>query len=190
MISSKPKQLILIGASTGGPGFIEKIIGSLGNTIDAAIIIGVHMNKLLLDSFAKRLNRINDVAVEFVTQETQIQNGKVYLLEETSILYQKNSFIFLDEQKPLTGYYHPTIDELFLSAAQLSDIQIIAYLLTGIGADGAKGMLALKNKGYRTVAQDEKTSIVYGMPKRAFEMGATTAVMSIEEIIKDIQAEI
>jgi len=183
----KPKQLILIGASTGGPGFIEKIITSLGDSIDVAIVIAVHMNGLLLESFAKRLNRINHIAVDFVTQETKIQSGKIYLLEETSVIYEKSGAIFLKEQTPLVGYYHPTIDELFLSAAKLKDIQISAYLLTGIGADGAKGMLELKNRGFYTVAQDEKTSIVYGMPKRAFEMDALRAVMSIEKIVEDIQ---
>ena len=85
-----------------------------------------------------------------------------------------------------SGIYHPTIDELFFSAAELKKCEIHAYLLSGIGADGAKGLKALKDAGHYSVAQDEATSIVYGMPKSAKEMQATSAVLSIDEIIKDI----
>lgn len=190
MISLKPKQLILIGASTGGPGLIERIIESIDGTINGTLIIALHMQSAQLESFAKRLNRINSNTVEFVTQETQLQQGRIYLLEDTSVLYEKSGMIFLQKQKPPLGFYHPTIDELFLSAANLKDVNISAYLLTGIGADGAKGMLELKNKGFDTIAQDEQTSIVYGMPKKAFEIGAAKNVMSIEKIIDDIRTKV
>ena len=169
---------------------IEHVLTSLYDTIDAAIIIAQHMDRRFLDSFAKRLNRIYPVDVVSVSQNIEIQSGRVYVLQETSMLQWRHHTLVLEEQKPLAGYYHPTIDTLFSSAAQLNSIAITAYLLSGIGMDGAKGMLALKHAGFKTVTQDERTSIVYGMPKRAWELGASQQVLSIDEIINDINMEV
>jgi two-component system chemotaxis response regulator CheB len=191
LISLKPKKLILIGASTGGPGLIEKIISSLPTVpINAAIVIAQHMNRVHLDSFSKRLNRINPIKVTFVSEKTTLLNGQIFLLEDTTTLQFEYGNIYLEKESLQKGYYHPTIDELFCSAAKLTNIEINAYLLSGIGADGAKGLLSLKDANCRTVAQDEKTSIVYGMPKSAFELGAHQYIMSIDEIIEDIHKEL
>ncbi len=190
MIFSKLSKLILIGASTGGPGLIEKIIGSFKEVPHAALIIVQHMEAHHLVSFAKRLHRLNSsIAVTLVTQETKITDGNIYVLEDTSEFYFTHNTLFLQKNTHVKSYYHPQIDELFLSASKLHDIEIVTYLLSGIGADGAKGMLTLKEAHYKTVAQDEQTSIVYGMPKSAKEMGAALHVMSINEIIQDIQKE-
>jgi len=183
---SNPKKLILIGASTGGPGLLESIVTALPQTILTPIIIAQHMDRLSLESFAKRLHRINNIRVEFVTQKTELKNGVIYLLEDTSVMKKEYNFYFLEPCSHTTGFYHPTIDELFFSVGKLEDIEVHAYLLSGIGADGAKGLLALKEAGAKTVAQDEATSIVYGMPKSAVEIDAAYAVMSINEIKEDI----
>ncbi len=186
MNSLKPK-LLLIGASTGGPGLIEKIITSLEQKIEGSIIIAQHMDKIALSSFAKRLNRINKTT-EVVFCETScenINNNTIYLLNGTSRLEQKNGLI-LQTITDYKGIYHPNIDELFFSASKIKNYDIQAYLLSGIGSDGAKGLKALKDAGYYCVAQDEKTSIVYGMPKRAKEIGATSSILDIEKIIKEI----
>ena len=181
-----PKKLILIGASTGGPGLLESIVTSLPSKIITPIIIAQHMDSLSLESFAKRLHRINNITVEFVTQKTQLRDGAIYLLGDTSIMKKENNSYFLEPFSHATSFYHPTIDELFFSIAKLADVEVSAYLLSGIGADGAKGLLALKEAGVKTVAQDEATSIVYGMPKSAVEIDAASKVMSINEIKEDI----
>ena len=179
-------KLILIGASTGGPGLLESIVTTLPPKIVTPIIIAQHMDRLSLESFAKRLNRINNITVEFVTEKTVLCEGVIYLIGDTSVMQKESSSYFLEPCSHATGFYHPTIDELFFSVAKLPDLEIHAYLLSGIGADGAKGLLALKEAGAKTVAQDEATSIVYGMPKSAVEMGAALKVMSIDKIKEDI----
>jgi len=145
------------------------------------------MDSFLLESFARRLNRINKVTeVVFCnTSQINIETNIIYLLDDTARLEQ-TILLQLQTIRNFSGIYHPTIDELFFSASELKKYEIRAYLLSGIGIDGAKGLKALKNTGNYCVAQDEKTSIVYGMPKSAKEMGATSAILSIDEIIKDI----
>jgi len=184
--SLKPK-LILIGASTGGPGLIEKIITSFEQKFEGSIIIAQHMDKISLASFARRLNRINKTTEVIFCENSYetINSNTIYLLSDTTSLEQKTELI-LQTIPNFKGIYHPTIDELFFSATEIKNYDISAYLLSGIGADGAKGLKALKNAGCYCVAQDEKTSIVYGMPKRAKELDAASAIYSIDEIIKEI----
>ncbi len=168
---------------------IEKIMVSLDNIRNSAIVIAQHMDALSLRSFARRLHRIHPEDVMLVSERTEIQSGGIYVVRDTAVVrFEHNRFI-LELQSVQESYYHPTIDVLFDSAAALQHIEISAYLLSGIGADGAKGMLELKQSGSKTVAQDEQSSIVYGMPKRALEMGAVEQVLSIDDIIIDIQRE-
>lgn len=187
MNSSKPDKIVLIGSSTGGPGLLESILTSLKQSIDFTIVIIQHMDALSLSSFSKRLNRINPSEVIFVNKNMPIKKGKIYLLKDSSFLCQNQNGYHIELDTTKKSFYHPEVDRFFSSAAKLKGVEIITYLLSGIGADGAKGMLDLKNAGFKTVAQDEETSIVYGMPKSAYELGASTHVMSIEEIIRDIK---
>ena len=186
MNSLKPK-FALIGSSTGGPGLLEKIVTSFDTKLNGTIIIAQHMNSILLESFAKRLNRIEKMTEVVFCKAPQImiETNTIYLLNDTARLTETVS-LQLQRIENFSGIYHPTIDELFFSAAELQGYEIRAYLLSGIGADGAKGLKALKDAGHYCVAQDEATSIVYGMPKSAKEMDAASAILSIDEIIKDI----
>lgn len=145
------------------------------------------MDSFLLESFSRRLDRINDVTkVVFCTDaKIFLEQNTIYLLNDTAKIVKKPS-LQIQRLENFQGIYHPTIDELFSSAAQLQSYEIRSYLLSGIGADGAKGLKRLKDSGQFTIAQDEKTSIVYGMPKSAKEMHATSTILSIDEIIKDI----
>ena len=186
MNSSKLKKLVLIGSSTGGPGLLEKIIGALTQQIDYSIVIAQHMHSLALASFAKRLDRLTPNEVVFVNKTTLLENGKIYLLEDSSC-FQYRGTLYLEKSPENKGFYHPDIDMLFFSAEDIRGIDVNVYLLSGMGQDGAKGMLTLKQKKFKTVAQDEATSIIYGMPKSAYEMGACDFVMSIDEIVQDIK---
>jgi len=188
MFSSKIENLILIGASTGGPGFIKSIISALTDEINGIIIIAQHMSKVHLESFCRSLNSINSISVEFVREATKLSNGTIYILGDTAVLTRKKNNLYLKNIND--GFYHPTIDELFFSAALLQQTNISAYLLSGIGKDGARGLLTLKNANFQTIAQDKMSSIVYGMPKSAFELNAVQKVMSIDEIIYDIKLKV
>ncbi len=183
----KCSDIVLVGASTGGPGLIESIVSNLPQNFAASVVIAQHMDSLSLGSFAKRLERVGSLPVTFVNEEVEVKKCNIYLLSDTSILEQKDGKILLKPKRGSKGFYHPTIDDLFSSATTLSNIKITAILLSGIGADGAKGLLALKSAGHETIAQDEATSIVYGMPKAAAELGAATSTHSIDAIVTKIK---
>lgn len=181
-----PKHIFLIGASTGGPGLIESIVSSLTTDIDLATVIAQHMDSCSLASFSKRLNRLSGLPSTLVDSRTILKKGHIYTLSDTTIISTEDNKKVLLPQKG-GGFYHPSIDTLFESAAALIDIKITAILLSGIGSDGAAGLLKLKEAGHKTIAQDEATSIVYGMPKAAAELGAATQIASIDEIISYIK---
>lgn len=183
-------KIVLIGSSTGGPGLLESIIKNLPDQICTSIVIAQHMDALSLRSFASRLNRISNVSVKFIDAETSLQTNEVYVLQDTAKLVIKNNQLTLEPINKIGYLYHPTIDELFISASDLSQVDITAYILSGIGSDGAFGMQALKKRGALTIAQDEKTSIVYGMPRAAKESDAVKYVLSIDEICEKIAKDV
>ena len=181
--------MILIGASTGGPGLIEKIIRSLPLEFRFPVIIAQHMDSIALNSFAKRLGRLKGHTVRLVDQCMKIEEGNVYILADTCCFVESNNSIVIEPSSD-KGFFHPTIDTLFNSAASLKHVEIIAILLSGIGSDGAEGMKKLKYSGYLTIAQDEKTSVVYGMPKRAKEIDGTQEILAIDSIAKLISQKV
>ena len=183
------ERLILIGASTGGPGLIEKIVKLLPLEFRSPVIIAQHMDITALSSFAKRIGRLRGHTVQFVNQSINIEEGCIYILADTSYLIQRNGSIILEPSTD-KGFFHPTIDTLFRSAVSLENVEITAIILSGIGSDGAEGMKKLRNSGHLTIAQDEKTSIVYGMPKRAKEMDGAQEILSIESIAKRISRKV
>ncbi len=176
-------KLILIGSSTGGPSLLEKIISSLPQELHVTIVLSQHMQRSPLVSFANRLNRLSKHEVILVKETTPIHPSKIYILSDsTKIVKDNNTYLFQMIQKDT--FYHPCIDQLFASAA-VFDGEIHAYILSGIGEDGVKGLKALQNKATR-IAQDESTSAVYGMPRAAYEANVIESVMSIDEIVMDI----
>ncbi len=175
-----------MGASTGGPGLIESIIKEMPLDFNFSLVIAQHMDTLPLKSFAKRLQRISaSKKVEFVDRSVSVESGYIYVLGDTSKFILDNSALILEPTNE-DSFYHPCIDTLFCSAAFLDDVALDAYLLSGIGSDGAKGLEELKKRGFFTVAQDEKSSIVFGMPRAAVELDAVCKVCSIDEMIKKI----
>ncbi|BCD60366.1 two-component system, chemotaxis family, protein-glutamate methylesterase/glutaminase [Nitratiruptor sp. YY08-14] len=192
MLQNKlPTKLILIGASTGGPGLIAKIISSLCPPKKESIVIALHMDPLGLSSYAKRLSELCGYSVNLVTKDhCALTSGKLYLLSATFSIEEKKGSLFFKKTDRNKSFYNPTIDTLFASANSLSSVKIAAYLLSGIGEDGAKGLSTLQNAGHKAIAQDEHSSIVYGMPKKAYELNNDIQVLSIDEIIQDIQREL
>jgi two-component system chemotaxis response regulator CheB len=148
------------------------------------------MDSVSLKSFALRLDRITKAAVNFVTQKTILSGNEIYLLSDNAILLNQNNNNFITIQKNNNNFYHPTIDLLFNSAANLTQIDISAYILSGIGRDGTNGLLSLKKTGHKCTAQDKESSIVYGMPKAALEANAVDSVLSINKISQKIYKEL
>lgn len=182
------KKLLLIGASTGGPGHIEKILLSLPQNFSACVVIAQHIDKVFLDSMVKHLkNRTNLQISTAVTNRCLLSSNIVFVHSHLVSITKKDQSLYLKSIES-NSFYNPSIDELFLSVVNLSrEYEILACLLTGIGDDGAKGLLALKKSSVHCIAESQKSSIVYGMPKAAYDIGATDEVLDIDEIVEKIK---
>lgn len=182
------KKVILIGSSTGGPGTLEQIFSKLPAGLPGILIVQ-HMPAAFTSSFAERLNRAGVVNVKEAEDGDILKPGHAYLApgNRHMILEKRQSNyrigVVYGEKK---DNQRPSIDMLFQSVSEIHDISGTAMILTGMGHDGTLGMLKLKEKGFHTIAQDEDSSVVYGMPKSAFENGAVEEQVSLKNIPKKL----
>lgn len=178
-------KLIAIASSTGGPMTLQKIIPALPNPLPVPVVIAQHMPAIFTKSFANRLNALCPFEVLEVEHGMEMEPGKVYLgkgAHHLKITKAFDKYIFhLVEH--VEGYlYKPSGDLLFESATKWFNGHMIGIVLTGMGKDGAEGLLKVKENGGYTIAQDEKTSVIYGMPKAAAEIGAAKAILPLDKI--------
>jgi len=185
-VSSK---IILVGASTGGPGVIEKILSALPASFSLPICIVQHFPSELTHSFVSRLqtctfNHVVESSEGLVIKEKMVvvAKGGVHLsfgVED----YRKS--IIIESSAGIRHDFIPSVDVMMMSAAEVYlPSSILAILLSGIGDDGADGMVKIKGLGGYCIAQDEKSSPVFGMPGRAIERGGVSSVLSTDEIIE------
>ena len=146
------------------------------------------MEHSLVKSFAARLNSISPLSVCATGDSiTPIGNEEIYLCSQSCRLTVHNGALSLESVIPDMPTYNPLIDLLFKSGVPfVKELHILPILLTGIGEDGARGMLALKEEGVHTIAESETSAIVYGMPRTAREMGAATEVLDLNKIVEAI----
>jgi two-component system response regulator WspF len=175
-------QLLLIGASTGGPVAISKIISQLPKSFPAAVVVIQHVDTKFTVGFANWLGENSELPVLIAKQGWVPEQGKVYVAGSNDHLIISDKLVFEYTDQPLTNLYRPSVDVCFESVAKNWPKKAIAVLLTGMGADGAKGLKALKDKGWYTIAQDETSSIVFGMPKEAIKLKAAKDVFQIDLI--------
>jgi len=176
-------KLVLIGASTGGPGHLRQILSPLPQSLKTPIVIAQHMNAVFISSFVQQFRTELKAPVLNANQALHVNQGGVYICERNCSLSDNMPprLCFEDPCEPTL--YNPSVDHLFLSAAPLcKKMDILAILLTGIGHDGALGMQALYNAGARCYAESEKSAIVYGMPKRAKELIPDLTMLPLPEI--------
>ncbi len=180
------KKLILIGASTGGPGHMQKIIKSLDLHFDGTIIIAQHMQSPYIESFAKQLNNNTFLDVLQTKDNLILKNEKIYILPENYEVKNKfDNLYFSKSDKKLN--YSPNIDLLFSSILNITKkLKIMCVILTGIGNDGAIGALNLSKKDATCINENEKSAIVYGMPKAASELNPSAKQLCIDDICKEI----
>lgn len=180
-------DILVIGASTGGTGAIEEILKKLPSNFPIPIVIAQHMPADFVQSFARRLNDMLPLTVKVGQAGEKLQRGCVYIAagnDNTRIHRHEGvetARIELTDKK-FAEFNHPSVDCLMDSVAEVYGKRAIAVILTGMGKDGAKGMEALSRKKALTIAQDEKTCVVFGMPKAAIEKGAIRHVLSLPEI--------
>ncbi len=178
-------NLIAIGTSTGGPKALQAIIPYIPKNINAGLVVVQHMPPGFTKSLASRLNSMSQIIVKEAEDGEKILKAHCYISPgdyHTKIIKKLNSYyIELSKDKPVSGH-RPSVDVLMNSVSKLDGVNLYGVILTGMGADGAKGIKKiLDNQGY-TIAQDEETSIIYGMPKVAVKLGGIKKILSLNNI--------
>lgn len=179
------EKIILIGASTGGTEVISRILKNIRTDLPGILIVQ-HMPGEFTKAFANRLNTESKLNVKEAEQGDVIQRGYVYIangFNHLQLVKDNDQYKCRLEMGPLVSRHRPSVDVLFQSAVKFPGKNITAILLTGMGADGAKGMLELKETGAMTFAQDEKSSVIFGMPKEAIKLNAARTIGSPDELI-------
>ena len=184
---SVPKKIILIGASTGGPGQIQKIIESAPKLHSTTIIIAQHMVKGFMESFASRLKNSSSNPIDVVHKNQTLQNGHIYLCEGKT-QFKKDGFGFLLTYEPSScDSFNPDINTLFNSFVPLcSEFNILTVILTGIGDDGVEACKELSLNGATCITESASSAIVDGVPSRARLLVPNIEVEDMDVIVNKI----
>ncbi|WP_231758145.1 protein-glutamate methylesterase/protein-glutamine glutaminase [Microbulbifer elongatus] len=186
MVSSE--KLMIIGASTGGPEAIRRVLEPLPAN-SPAILIAQHMPSGFTRSFAERLNRLCRIQVKEAVHGERVLPGHAYIAPGDQHLRLGRSganYLVVLDAGPAVNRHRPSVDVLFESAAELAGRNAIGALLTGMGRDGAAGLLAMREAGAATLAQDESTSLVFGMPREAIAIGGAQNVVALDRIAEQM----
>ncbi len=185
------KYIIAIGTSTGGPKALQSVIPFLPGDIPAAVLIVQHMPPGFTNSLAERLDSKSELVVKEASHKEKILAGHVYIAPGDSHMLIETALngdimINLDKSPPVSGH-RPSVDVMMNSLSATGLKNIIGVIMTGMGADGSVGIKRLKdiNNSY-IIAQDEETSVVFGMPKMAIQTGAVDKVVSLDKISEEI----
>jgi chemotaxis response regulator CheB len=165
---------VFIGASTGGPAALVEILQGLDAGFTAPIVIAQHIDSAFVAGLARWLNSSCDISVSIAQDGEPLRPGQVYLADSKSHLVVGPDSTVRYTTEPGNGFYHPSIDVLFCSAAQHATRNSVGVLLTGMGRDGAKGLLAMRDSGLRTIVQSQDSCVVGSMPASALKIGAAT----------------
>jgi two-component system chemotaxis response regulator CheB len=183
---SSTEKLIVIGASTGGTEAIKEVLTKL--PADApGVLVTQHMPEHFTKSFADRLNTLCKIAVKEAEHNERVLPGHAYIAPGHSHLLLKRSganYVVKLDQGPLVNRHRPSVDVLFRSAANVAGANAIGIILTGMGKDGVQGLLEMKQAGSYTIAQDEATCVIFGMPKEAIAAGSVCEVLPLQNIAR------
>jgi two-component system, chemotaxis family, response regulator WspF len=182
VVVDKGVPLIAIGSSTGGPAALVTVLSKIKPDIHAVVVIIQHMDDQFSRGMVKWIDEQTDIKVEMAKDNQKAEVATVYIAGTADHLVLKNNCRFIYTPDPVDYPYRPSVDAFFESAVTYWPNKIVGVLLTGMGRDGASGLLSLKNRGMFTIAQDEATCAVYGMPKAAAELNAASKVLPIDEI--------
>jgi two-component system response regulator WspF len=174
--------LVALGASTGGPAALATVLSGLPARFEAAVVVIQHVDAAFAPGLARWLGEQSGRRVDLV-QDGQIpEAGRVLLAATDDHLVVDDRLALRYTVEPSELHYRPSVDVFFASAAALWPEPGAAALLTGMGRDGASGLLALRRAGWATIAQDEASSVIWGMPRAAVELGSATRVVPLAEV--------
>jgi len=196
LLSRTTHRIIAIGASTGGTKAIETVLREMPASSPGTVIVQ-HMPENFTSSFAQRLNDLCQMEVREAKDNDFVSPGVALIAPgNRHMLLQRSGGNYLVKIKmgPLVHYQRPSVDVLFQSVASQAGKNSVGVLLTGMGADGAKGLLSMQHSGARTIAQSEASCVVFGMPKEAIKLGAADQIVDLANIpatiIQALQTEL
>ena len=184
--SSATPYMVAIGSSTGGPAALVKLLAELPSDFAASIAIIQHIDKEFAPGLAQWLSASSKINVSMAIEGESPMPNNIYLAATNDHLTITSGLKFKYTEIPVELPYRPSVDVFFESILRHWPRNGSAVLLTGIGRDGAQGILALKNKGWQTMLQDKESCVVYGMPKAAAELGASTIILPPEKIGQEL----
>ncbi len=178
------EKVVVVGASTGGTEALKDLLTAM--PLDApGIVIVQHMPENFTSAFAQRLDTICNLSVkEAETNDTVLRGRALIAPGNRHLLLKRSGARYYVEVKdgPLVSRHRPSVDVLFRSAARYAGPNAVGVIMTGMGDDGAKGLLEMKEAGAFTIAQDEESCVVFGMPKKAIDLRAVEKVLSLQSI--------
>lgn len=188
-MSRTTEMVVCIGASTGGTEALREVLEALPAN-SPGIVIVQHMPESFTRAFAKRLNGLCQVDVKEAEDGDTVMRGHVLIapggLRHMMLERQGARYVVAVKEGPLVSRHRPSVDVLFRSAARNAGSNAVGIIMTGMGDDGARGLLEMKQAGARTFAQDEATSVVFGMPKEAIARGAADRVIPLHAIAREL----
>jgi len=185
------ETLVAIGISTGGPQALEFMLAQLPPDFSAAIVIVQHMPEGFTDMFARRLDELSCLRVKEAQSGDALQAGRVLICPGSRHMKVKrrpgSEIVVLSDEPPVNGH-RPSADVLFHSVAQEFGDHAIGVLMTGMGEDGAEGLGAIQKARGITIAQNEQSCVVYGMPKVAVERGYASRIVALESMATTLES--
>ncbi len=184
---SSSEKIIAIASSTGGPKALSVILSELPENIPYSVVIAQHMTDGFIPGLAEWLDSVSMLTVKEGVGQEALTRGTVYLssTEKNMIVSKQKSIEFIERKEK--ELYRPSCNILLSSVADVFGADAMGIILTGMGDDGVSGIKEIKNSGGLTIAQDEASSIVFGMPKVAIENGCIDKILSLSEICDEIK---
>lgn len=188
-MSRTTEMVVCIGASTGGTEALRAVLEALPANAPGIVIVQ-HMPESVTRVFAKRLNGLCEVDVKEAEDGDTVMRGHVLIAPGGSrhmmLERQGARYVVAVKEGPLVSRHRPSVDVLFRSAARNAGANAVGIIMTGMGDDGARGLLEMQQAGARTIAQDEATSVVFGMPKEAIARGAADRIVPLGAIAREL----
>jgi two-component system chemotaxis response regulator CheB len=187
-----PTKVVAIGISTGGPNALQYMLSQLPGDFPGSIVVVQHMPEGFTELFARRLDECCAIDVKEAQSGDMIVAGRALICPGNRHIRMRRmslgNMVVLSDEERVNGH-RPSVDVLFQSAASEFGNQAIGLLMTGMGEDGAEGLGVLKGAGAMTIAQDEQSCVVFGMPKAAIERGYAQRVVSLELLANTLTAQ-
>jgi two-component system, chemotaxis family, protein-glutamate methylesterase/glutaminase len=178
------EKVVVVGASTGGTEALRVLLEALPEDAPGTVVVQ-HMPEHFTRAFANRLDGICKISVKEADDDDTVIRGRVLIApgNKHTLLKRSGARYYVEVRDgPLVSRHRPSVDVLFRSAARYAGKNAVGVIMTGMGDDGAKGMLEMKEQGAYTIAQDENSCVVFGMPKEAIKLQAVDKVVPLEAI--------